>query len=61
MNHILIIEDDIALSNGIILALKDTDCSFVQAFDLAAAKEHMKSTLFDLVILDINLPDGQRA
>ena len=58
MNHILIIEDDIALSNGIVLALKEVDCSFVQAFDLAAAREHIKSRLFDLVILDINLPDG---
>jgi DNA-binding response OmpR family regulator len=58
MNHILIVEDDIALSNGIVLALKDDNCSFVQAYDISAAKRQMNSNLFDLVILDINLPDG---
>ena len=58
MNHILIVEDDAALSNGIVLALKDDNCAFVQAFDIAAAKKQMKSNPFDLVILDVNLPDG---
>ncbi len=58
MNHILIVEDDTALSNGIVFALKDEECAFSQAFDIAAAEAHLKSTLFDLIILDINLPDG---
>lgn len=58
MNHILIVEDDIALSNGIVLALKDNNCIFTQAYDIAAAKKEMKSNSFDLVILDVNLPDG---
>ncbi len=58
MNHILIIEDDTALSNGIVLALKDDNSSFVQAYNIAEAKEHIKRISFDLVILDINLPDG---
>ena len=58
MNHILIVEDDAALSNGIVLALKDDNCTFVQAYDIAAAKQQMKSNSFDLVILDVNLPDG---
>lgn len=58
MNKILIVEDDIALSNGIALALKDDNCSFVQAADLADARIQFKSGSFDLVILDINLPDG---
>ena len=57
MNRILIVEDDTALSNGISLALKDENCSFVQAFDYASAKEQLKSSSFNLVILDINLPD----
>lgn len=58
MNHILIVEDDAALSNGIVLALKDDNCTFVQVYDIAAAKQQMKSNSFDLVILDVNLPDG---
>lgn len=58
MNHILIVEDDRALSNGIVLALKDDNCSFVQVYDIRTAKKQMKSISFDLVILDINLPDG---
>ncbi len=32
MNYILIVEDDIALSNGIVLALKEPNNVFVQAF-----------------------------
>jgi DNA-binding response OmpR family regulator len=58
LNNILIIEDDAALSNGIVLALKDDDCAFVQAYDLATAKKQIKSNSFDLIILDVNLPDG---
>ena len=58
MINILNIEDDTALSNGIVYALKDDNFAFVQAFDLATAKEQIKSNSFDLIILDINLPDG---
>lgn len=58
MNTILIVEDDVALSKGIVLALKDDNCSFAQAYDIAAAKEQIKSNAFNLVILDVNLPDG---
>ncbi|MNW54251.1 Sensory transduction protein regX3 [compost metagenome] len=58
MNHILIIEDDIALSNGIVLALKEPNNVFVQTYNLAAAKERLANATFDLVILDLNLPDG---
>ncbi|WP_258297530.1 response regulator transcription factor [Paenibacillus peoriae] len=58
MNHILIIEDDIALSNGIVLALKEPNNVFTQTYDIATAKEHLNVTAFGLVILDVNLPDG---
>ncbi|MGG4215768.1 response regulator transcription factor [Paenibacillus sp. FSL L8-0638] len=58
MNHILIVEDDIALSNGIILALKEPNNVFTQTYDIAAAKEQLNVTAFDLMILDVNLPDG---
>lgn len=58
MKHILIIEDDIALNNGIVLALKDAEYCFFQATTLAMAKELMLSQKMAMVILDINLPDG---
>ncbi|MGW8443466.1 response regulator transcription factor [Paenibacillus sp. S33] len=58
MNHILIVEDDIALSNGIVLALKEPNNVFVQTYDIATAKEQLNVTAFDLMILDVNLPDG---
>lgn len=58
MKKILIIEDDIALSNGIVLALKDNSCTFTQARTLSEAKSEMAKMQFDLGILDINLPDG---
>lgn len=55
---ILIIEDDLSLSNGISLALKDSEFTFVQAQDLRSAEQNMENLPFDLIILDINLPDG---
>ncbi len=55
---ILIIEDDIALSKGIVLALKDDDNEFSQAYSLESAREQMKLIEFTLIILDVNLPDG---
>ncbi|UWG97633.1 response regulator transcription factor [Dehalobacter sp. DCM] len=58
IKKILIIEDDMALSNGIALALQDNDFSFVQAQELCLAKKCMKEIPIDLIILDINLPDG---
>ncbi len=58
IKKILIIEDDISLSNGISLALKDSEITFVQVKDLRSAKQNIESIHFDLIILDINLPDG---
>ena len=58
MKKILIIEDDISLSNGIALALKGDDYSFFQADRLKTAEELITSSAYDLIILDINLPDG---
>lgn len=58
MKRILIIEDDLSLANGIALALKDSKFTFVQAQDLHSAWQETENTVFDLIILDINLPDG---
>lgn len=58
IKKILIVEDDLSLSRGIAIALKDNELSFVQVQDLNSAWIQIKNTSFDLIILDINLPDG---
>ena len=58
MAYILLVEDDAALSRGIALALAADDRTIVQAETAAAARAHRADTRFDLVILDINLPDA---
>lgn len=55
MKHITIIEDDIGLNNGIALALKQEDITFFQLYRLG---DFQPSEPTDLIILDINLPDG---
>lgn len=55
MKYITIIEDDIALNNGIVLALKGLDYAFRQHY---AISEFNRAEQTDLIILDINLPDG---
>lgn len=55
MKTITIIEDDIALNNGIALALKKADYTFRQYYRLSDFKGDAPT---DLIILDINLPDG---
>lgn len=58
MIEILIIEDDVTLNNGIALSLKQDGYSFCNSFTLKEAKEYLKFNAPNLIILDINLPDG---
>lgn len=58
MHNILILEDDRGLNNGITMALKNENYQFVQAFDIATARENLKTDNFDLILMDVNLPDG---
>lgn len=58
MNHILLVEDDEALSRGIAMALESPACAVVRAGALSQARSHLRGGRYDLLILDINLPDG---
>ena len=56
MKTILIIEDDLSLSNGIMLSLKSPEFSILQAFNLLEARKYLSEA--NLILIDINLPDG---
>lgn len=56
--YILILEDDEDLSEGICLSLQSPELTFVRSRTVAQAKQLLKERKYDLLILDINLPDG---
>ena len=58
MKRILVVEDDVTLSTGITLALREEQTTFVQAYDLTKARALLAAAVFDLIILDLHLPDG---
>jgi DNA-binding response OmpR family regulator len=58
VNHILLIEDDLALSNGIVMALQNEQTELIQCHTLQQARSCVASQCIQLAILDINLPDG---
>ncbi|MND91830.1 Sensory transduction protein regX3 [compost metagenome] len=58
MTTILVVEDDISLNKGIALTLAQDGIIIEQAYDLAAADELFAARSIDLIVLDVNLPDG---
>lgn len=58
MKRIAIIEHDKDLNNGIVLAMKNEKWEFRQYYSLEEAKKDAAISNMDLIILDINLPDG---
>ena len=58
MQKILLIEDDITLGNGIRLALQNSSLQITLCHTLAEGRDVLDQENFDLLILDINLPDG---
>lgn len=58
MYQILIVEDDMALNHGITIALKSPEYSFIQVDTLEKANYYLEREEVDLILLDINLPDG---
>ena len=58
MKHIFLLEDDEALGRGIAMALTGADTSVTCRSTLTQAREMLVEECFDLLILDVNLPDG---
>jgi DNA-binding response OmpR family regulator len=58
MKAILIVEDDRALGDGLCLALKGPEAEPSLCRTLSAARSALGPGDFDLLVLDVNLPDG---
>ncbi len=55
---IMILEDDEDLAEGICLSLHSEQLEFILCKTISEAKNKLRQKSFDLLILDINLPDG---
>ena len=58
MKQILIVEDDKKLNDGMCLALRKESCVFFQCSTIKEAREIYKRENLSLILLDVNLPDG---
>ena len=58
LNKIMIVEDDRKLNDGIVLALRENCNAFLQCRTLAEARNLLTQEEIALVLLDVNLPDG---
>ena len=56
--NILLVEDDLELGNGVRIALEDQGLSLLWVRRLGDALQALDSKPFDLVLLDLGLPDG---
>lgn len=58
MAKLLVIEDDLALNAGLCFELDTSGYLTVSAYNCEKARQLLKCEPFDLIILDVNLPDG---
>lgn len=58
MKKILVVEDDLALSTGLCFELDTEGYLSMAAFNCQKARQLLKNGGIDLVLLDVNLPDG---
>lgn len=57
MKRILLVEDDRLLNKTLIFHLTTEGYEVIPSYNIASAKEYLSKDTFDLIILDINLPD----
>lgn len=55
---ILVLEDDLALNAGLCFELDSNGYLTVAAYSCQKARRLLKEEIFDLAIMDVNLPDG---
>ena len=55
---VMVLEDDIDLAEGIELSLKSEELNFIMCKTITEARKALVLHQFDLLIFDINLPDG---
>lgn len=58
MKRILIIEDDTALASGLCRALSSKEIQTKSCDSLQGSRLELKEQNYDLILLDVNLPDG---
>ena len=58
MAHILVLEDDLALSAGLCFELDACGHLTVAAYHCEKARQLLEKEAFDLALFDVNLPDG---
>lgn len=58
MNTILIIEDDTALAEGLKRALSSEQINTQSCNSISTARKQLEQNTYSLILLDINLPDG---
>ena len=58
MSRILVIEDDQLLNGGLCFNLQNGGYETIPVYDLKSAYPVVESQKFDLMLLDVNLPDG---
>lgn len=58
MQHLLIVEDDAALGQGVCLALQGPEMEITLCRTLAEGRSALAGASFGLLLLDVNLPDG---
>lgn len=55
---ILILEDDLTLSAGIVSAFSKNEFDFTECHSIKEAKQALDENSYDVLLLDVNLPDG---
>ena len=59
MQMILVVEDDIEMNRGICYILEKEGFSVVTAHSIAEAEEKFENNSIQMILLDVNLPDGE--